>query len=105
MITSAMALALLHVPRLYILKDYHRSQAGLDSQRDLMVEEMRKTGLDASFSDAPSNVMEETLDYIQHKYGGCHRYLTKHGLKQKDVDTIRRSLLHPSASLKEEPSQ
>lgn len=100
-----MALALLHVPRLYIVKDYHRSQAGLEMQRDVMVEEMRKTGLNATFSDAPSEVMDQTLDYIQHKYGGCHRYLTKHGLRQTEVESLRTLLLHPSATLKEEPTR
>ncbi|KAI9101109.1 protein-tyrosine phosphatase-like protein, partial [Phlyctochytrium arcticum] len=59
----------------FILKDYVRTQEGLKAQYEVMVEEMRKTGLDSSFSDAPEEVMRETLKFIRETYGSIDGYL------------------------------
>lgn len=49
-----------------------------------MVEEMRKTGLDSTFSDAPPEIIKKTLDYIRFKYGSEEDYLEKNGFGWMD---------------------
>lgn len=49
-----------------ILADYVRSQKGLNSQRDIMVEEMKKNGLSSEFSDAPIEVPSFILQLYIH---------------------------------------
>ncbi|KAJ3011762.1 hypothetical protein HKX48_006656 [Thoreauomyces humboldtii] len=71
----ALALHCAGVPLPLILEDFERSQAGLDSQREIMVNEMRKTGLDPSFSDAPRDVLADTFRYIVEKHGSVESYL------------------------------
>jgi len=92
-IVIALALSLCDVSDEVIIMDYARSQNGLDPQRDIMVEEMRKTGLDSGFSDAPPEVIEMTLDYIRSKYKSIGDYLKYHGLNDNDFEAIRRNLL------------
>jgi protein tyrosine/serine phosphatase len=92
-IVIALALSLCGVPDEVIIMDYARSQKGLDQQRDIMVEEMRKTGLNPEFSDAPSEVMRMTLEYIRSKFKSVPNYLKYHGLDENDFEAIRSNLL------------
>jgi len=92
-IVIALALSLCGVSDEVIIMDYARSQEGLDQQRDIMVEEMRKTGLDPGFSDAPAEVMRMTLEYIRNKYKSVTDYLKYHGLNENDFEAIRCNLL------------
>jgi protein tyrosine/serine phosphatase len=89
----ALALSLCGASDEAIILDYARSQNGLDPQRDIMVEEMRKTGLDPEFSDAPPEVMRKTLEYIRFQYKSIPKYLKSHGLKEIDFEDIRQNLL------------
>ena len=75
----ALALHLAGVTDDAIIADYAKSQGGLDVQRALMVGEMAKTGLDPTFSDAPDEVMVQTLQYIREQYGSPKEYLTLNG--------------------------
>jgi len=76
-----------------IILDYSRSQKGLDQQRDIMVEEMRKNGLDPEFSDAPPEVMLKTLEYIRCEYKCITDYLKQHGMNETDFKEIRHNLM------------
>lgn len=89
----ALSLSLCDVSDTDIIKDYERTQKGLARQRDVMVEEMRKTGLDPSFSDAPPAVMQDTLNYIREKFGSILAYLKLHELTDSDIEHIRKNLL------------
>ncbi|KAJ3178159.1 hypothetical protein HDU87_003711 [Geranomyces variabilis] len=72
-----------------ILKDFERSQAGLDSQREVMVREMAKTGLDPSFSDAPAPILAETIAYIVDRFGSVDEYLERHGFTKDMREKLR----------------
>ncbi|KAI8916723.1 protein-tyrosine phosphatase-like protein [Powellomyces hirtus] len=89
----AMALHCAGVSVEHIVTDFHRSQGGLDSQRDVMVQEMAKTGLDPSFSDAPANVLSDTIKYIIDKHGSVENYLSKHGFDKEWQDRLRDNLV------------
>lgn len=88
-----MVLAAVDVPESYIVHDYGRSQKGLLMDRDTMEAEMKKVGLDETFSDAPAQIMVETLEYIHHKYGGCKKYLLSHGFTEENIQQLRHHLL------------
>ncbi|KAI8591393.1 protein-tyrosine phosphatase-like protein [Geranomyces variabilis] len=75
-----------------ILRDFERSQAGLDSQREVMVGEMAKTGLDPSFSDAPAPVLAETIAYIVDRFGSVDEYLERHGFTKDMRDKLKHNL-------------
>jgi len=89
----ALALSICGASDEAIILDYSRSQKGLDQQRDIMVEEMRKTGLGPEFSDAPPEVMQMTLEYIRKEYKSVSDYLKYHGMKEIDFEDIRHNLL------------
>jgi len=76
-VISALILAIIEVPNEYIIADYVLTQQIIhyaDYQRT-----MKKVGLKKEFMDAPADVMEATLDYINTKYGGVSEFLTKIG--------------------------
>jgi len=91
----ALVLSLCGVSDDVIVLDYARSQEGLERQRHIMVEEMRKTGLEPEFSDAPAEVIRMTFDYIRKNYKSIPDYLKDNGLMNNDIEAIRRNLLHP----------
>ncbi|TPX55799.1 hypothetical protein PhCBS80983_g05008 [Powellomyces hirtus] len=66
-----------------IVRDYARTQRGLERQRDIMVEEMRKTGLDPVFSDAPPEVIRHAFEFLDKEYGGPSKYLILHGFDER----------------------
>jgi hypothetical protein len=68
MINIAMGLYICGAEDEDIVMDYSRSQKGLNSQREIMIEEMRKNGLSSDFSDAPVEV-----SIVTHLY---HLYIT-----------------------------
>ncbi|PRP80774.1 putative tyrosine protein phosphatase 6 [Planoprotostelium fungivorum] len=92
-LVCAFALAVCGASDEHIIMDYHRSQKGLDLQRETMVEEMRKNGLSSEFSDAPWEVMRQTLRYVREEYGTIESYLDKHGFTEKYRQSLRRCLL------------
>ncbi|TPX59116.1 hypothetical protein SpCBS45565_g07812 [Spizellomyces sp. 'palustris'] len=89
----ALALRCAKIPEKYIIKDYARTQQGLARQRDVMVEEMRKTGLDPSFCDAPPDVIKQTLEYIRTKYGSEEAYLEKWGFGSAEQQKVMACLV------------
>eukprot|EP01114_Cavostelium_apophysatum_P020589 TRINITY_DN6947_c0_g1_i1.p1 TRINITY_DN6947_c0_g1~~TRINITY_DN6947_c0_g1_i1.p1 ORF type:complete len:393 (+),score=102.82 TRINITY_DN6947_c0_g1_i1:119-1297(+) len=95
----ALALSICGASEEMIVKDYGRTQQGLARQRDVMVEEMKKTGLDPSFSDAPPQIMTLTLDYIKSTHGSCIDYVRRHGLTEDHIQGIRANLLLPAANV------
>jgi len=90
----ALVLSLCGVSDDVIVLDYARSQEGLDRQRHIMVEEMRKTGLEPEFSDAPVEIIRMTLEYIRKNYKSIPDYLKDNGLTSNDIDAIIRNLAH-----------
>ncbi|KAJ3004316.1 hypothetical protein HKX48_001319 [Thoreauomyces humboldtii] len=76
-----------------IVRDYARTQQGLERQRDVMVEEMRKTGLDPVFSDAPADVIVKTFEFIDERFGGPGQYLASHGFGPKMQEKLGYCLL------------
>jgi protein-tyrosine phosphatase len=85
----AIVLLLCDVPRPLIIQDYVKTQKGLEAQRDVMVQEMAKTGLDPTFSDAPEEVIVNTLKYLDDKYGGAEGYVKKYELQDDEIRTLR----------------
>lgn len=97
----ALALASANVEEHKIVEDFHKSQAGLDRVRSMMVKEMAKNGLDPSFADAPAHVLEQTFDYLDEKYGGKEAYLDYIGFTRPHRENLRKQFvfLPPSALL------
>lgn len=85
----AIVLSLCDVPRPLIVEDYVKTQQGLEAQRDIMAQEMAKTGLDPSFSDAPEEVIIDALEYIDSKYGGVEDYVKNHDLRDDEIRSLR----------------
>jgi hypothetical protein len=85
----AIVLSLCDVPRPLIIQDYVKTQQGLEAQRDIMVQEMAKTGLDPTFSDAPEEVIVDALDYLDKRYGGAEGYVKKHDLRDDEIRSLR----------------
>ncbi|KAI8576275.1 hypothetical protein K450DRAFT_257505 [Umbelopsis ramanniana AG] len=85
----AIVLSLCDVPRPLIIQDYVKTQKGLEAQREVMVQEMAKTGLDATFSDAPEQVIVDTLKYLDNKYGGAEGYVKKYELQDDEIRALR----------------
>ncbi|KAJ3176494.1 hypothetical protein HDU87_005188 [Geranomyces variabilis] len=83
-----------------IALDYARTQRGLERQRAVMVEEMRKTGLDPVFSDAPVEVIRHVWDVLEKQYGGPDAYLDRHGF-----NATQRARLAACLKLVAEPAQ
>ncbi|PRP83276.1 hypothetical protein PROFUN_09488 [Planoprotostelium fungivorum] len=94
----AIALAICGVADAFIVTDYARTQEGLLPQRDIMVEEMRKTGLSPSFSDAPPEVMYHALHYIRRTHGSIRGYVNRYGLTDQEMQSIRDILMEPQFS-------
>jgi len=76
-----------------IIEDYALSQEGLSRERTQMVQEMAKDGLDASFADAPPDVMLSTLRYIGQRWGSIEKYLDYIGLVAEMRVKIKRNLM------------
>lgn len=93
-IIIALALYCAGVKEKLILKDYHRSQKGLDSKRDEMVQEMAKTGLGPEFADAPIDVLSDTFKYIKETYGSVDKYLDRNGFFSGDRLALRNCLIY-----------
>ncbi|PRP79797.1 Rho GTPase [Planoprotostelium fungivorum] len=91
-LVCAMALYCCGIEEEFIIRDYARSQRGLDLHRAEMVEEMRKTGLNPTFSDAPAFILRQTFDYIRRKYGSIDQYLNGIGLVKGYREAIARSV-------------
>ncbi|OZJ04231.1 hypothetical protein BZG36_04235 [Bifiguratus adelaidae] len=89
----ALTLALCSIPEDLIVADYVKSQEGLEPQRDVMVKEMARQGLDSSFCDAPAEVIRGVLEYVREKYNGVDAYMERLGFTQADKDKLRKSLL------------
>ncbi|KAJ3046605.1 hypothetical protein HK097_000711 [Rhizophlyctis rosea] len=89
----AFTLSMCDVPRDVILHDYDLTNEGLLPQRDVMVEEMRKTGLDSSFSDAPPEVLKQLFEYVEGKWGSVDGYLDSIGVKEDLRLKIRKNVL------------
>lgn len=85
----AIVLLLCNVPRDLIVKDYAKTQQGLDAQREVMVAEMAKNGLDPSFSDAPADVIIDALDYLESKYHGAENYAKLQGMRDDEIRSLR----------------
>ncbi|KAJ2962219.1 hypothetical protein NQZ79_g2625 [Umbelopsis isabellina] len=85
----ALVLLLCNVPRDLIVKDYTKTQQGLDTQREVMVAEMAKNGLDPSFSDAPEEVIIDALDYLESKYHGAENYAKFQGMRDDEIRSLR----------------
>ncbi|KAJ3020364.1 hypothetical protein HKX48_000893 [Thoreauomyces humboldtii] len=94
----AMALHCAGAPRELILRDFERSQEGLDAVRDIMVAEMEKTGLDSTFSDAPRDVLDDTFDYIIRKHGTVDKYLDRAGFGAAWREKLRKNLVEDSGT-------
>ncbi|KAI9091540.1 protein-tyrosine phosphatase-like protein [Phlyctochytrium arcticum] len=92
-IVVALALTCARVPKCHILQDYIRSQDGLTSQRDTMVAEMAKAGLDPGFSDAPESVLRDTLGYLEDRYGSVDEYLEQKGFTKVWRERLRGCLV------------
>jgi len=94
-LVCALALSICGISDAFIVTDYARTQEGLSRQRDIMVEEMRKTGLSEQFSDAPPQMMYHALHYIRTTHGSIRGYLNRHGLEEETMQKIRDILLEP----------
>ncbi|KAJ3045576.1 hypothetical protein HDV00_009233 [Rhizophlyctis rosea] len=93
----AFTLHICGVPRDVILHDYELTNEGLLPQRDIMVEEMRKTGLDSSFSDAPPEVLKQLFEYVESKWGSVEKYLDSIGVGEDKRAKIRRNVMAEEA--------
>ncbi|KAH8809649.1 protein-tyrosine phosphatase-like protein [Flagelloscypha sp. PMI_526] len=83
----ALALSICDVPRPRIISDFAITQSALQPHRQDMIQEMAQNGLDESFVDAPPEVLEETLAYIDSNYGSVKDYLTNNVQFDQEMQT------------------
>jgi len=76
--------------------DYMLTNAGLLPVREEMLAEMRTIGFsdDSGFVDAPKGWVEDTLDFIEEKWGNVPSYLLDAGLSKDQLEKIRQNLRH-----------
>ncbi|KAJ3180099.1 hypothetical protein HDU87_002324 [Geranomyces variabilis] len=79
----SLALHCAGAPLPLITLDYARTQRGIERQRDVMVDEMAKTGLSSSFADAPPETIQQVFEFLDREYGGASKYLSKHGFGKR----------------------
>jgi len=77
-----------------ICEDYARSTHGLDRVRDKIVADLSKNGLDPSFGDTPAEVMKDTFEYINTKFGSVNEYLDTIGFNKQSRELLKMILLH-----------
>jgi len=97
-LVCAMTLSLLGAPDELIIKDYLRTNQGLEPIRQQCIDEMARDGLSPDFTYAPPEVIEHALQYIKRVYDGVQSYLLQNGLTLSDIQCIRENLLEPSSS-------
>jgi len=92
----ALTLSVLNVSRDAIASDYAKSEQGLESQRQVMLDELLITGLTPEFNTSPAEMMKETLAYIDERYGSVTAYLTSIGFSLHQQMKLRHCLIMPA---------
>ncbi|KAI0885258.1 tyrosine/serine protein phosphatase [Annulohypoxylon maeteangense] len=75
----ALVLMVLSVPASAIDHDYMLTRAGLSSERESRLEEIREIGLTAEWGDVSPEFVERVAEHIDVKYGGIGGYLDSVG--------------------------
>ncbi|KAI7906007.1 protein-tyrosine phosphatase-like protein [Cokeromyces recurvatus] len=86
---SALIMAIAGVPEDIIVNDYAKTQKGLASIYDDMVEEVRKAGLSDDFAQAPPQNMRDLLNFFKSEYGTVDNYLDSIGFTKDLRDRVR----------------
>ncbi|KAJ3191635.1 hypothetical protein HK101_007533 [Irineochytrium annulatum] len=81
-------LGILEVDESSIVYDYYKSQEFVNENRDLLVSEANKLGLE-DFVDIKPEVMKGTLLFIKENYGSVNAYMTKIGVSKEKRDRIK----------------
>jgi protein-tyrosine phosphatase len=87
---AALVLSCAGVSREDIIRDYAMSRQILLTEHLKSV--VDQTGLRGEFLEAPSEVMEATLTYLDRKYGSVSNYLTSIGFGPERQARVRRLL-------------
>eukprot|EP00042_Codosiga_hollandica_P047206 m.509187 g.509187 ORF g.509187 m.509187 type:complete len:321 (+) comp57395_c0_seq1:7-969(+) len=91
-VTVAVVLTLMGASREAILADYARSsEFGLsaEGQGDIA---SRGQGVNSAFGDAPAELMQQTLEFIERKYGSVQAYLVRSGFSEHNQQALIRAL-------------
>ncbi|KAI1096880.1 tyrosine/serine protein phosphatase [Rostrohypoxylon terebratum] len=88
----ALILMILSVPASAIDHDYMLSTAGLSSERETRMKEIREIGLTAEWGDASPDFVDRVVEHIDVKYGGIEGYFDSVGFdaseRQKLVEVL-----------------
>jgi protein-tyrosine phosphatase len=91
-ITVLLLLLLCEVDIAAIGQDYVKSEPELEPEKAERMKEITSIGLDASFASCPPDFCEKVVQHLDAKYGGIRSYLTKMGVTEQQVDSIRSQL-------------
>ncbi|KAI2473739.1 tyrosine/serine protein phosphatase [Annulohypoxylon bovei var. microspora] len=80
----ALCLMILSVPASAIDHDYMLSRAGLSSERESRLEEIREIGLPAEWGDTSPDFVGRMVEHIDVKYGGVNGYLDSVGFDSEE---------------------
>jgi protein tyrosine/serine phosphatase len=86
-LTVALLQSIVNAPRIDIIDQYSKSAQFLD--RDLILWNLKKTGLGPDFADSDPETMQQTLTYIDTKYGSVEKYLLSIGVAKEQQEQIR----------------
>ncbi|KAI8393807.1 protein-tyrosine phosphatase-like protein [Radiomyces spectabilis] len=77
------------VPEDIIVKDYAKTQAGLEPIRTEMLVDLKNAGLSEEFANAPPKFMEELLGFLKEKYGSVTGFLDHIGFNEASRQQVR----------------
>jgi protein-tyrosine phosphatase len=96
-IVIMLALELCGVPDEYIVHDYEMTRELYAPLKPYFMEMAAKDGYDLEayerMLDCRGEVMQATLDHLRQHYGGAQDYLRLIGLTEKQIETLKKSLI------------
>ena len=69
------------------------SEKELEPEREQRLKDIRKVGLNESFTACPPDFVDEVVKHLEDRYGGVSKYLTRIGVGDDQQRTVRRILL------------
>lgn len=95
-VTAMLILALCDVCEEQIIADYAASAANNREQTKRQLAQLEESGLSnipLEIFESKSGTMKKTLAYLNQRYGGARNYLQTIGIKEAEMEAIRRKLL------------
>eukprot|EP00842_Homolaphlyctis_polyrhiza_P006998 jgi/Hompol1/888/HPOL_002592-RA len=99
-LTIALLQLLAGVSKQDVIKQYARSNLLLEKRAAKLLADVRRLGFNEEFAGCPPTAMENTIAYIEQRYGSVSLYLVSIGVSLETQNLIRSNLLqNPSSKL------